>query len=121
MIDVSSNEVKGRVYANPNDFMSNGQSYLWFEYFGTGEFAEEEHIGKSKHFIESGYTEWYIPVNKIDRILNYPIKMINGKQFYIAHGTKANRFLDEAEFKTRNDNIDTIEEKIKKMFEEVCK
>lgn len=54
-----------------------------------GEFAEEEHIGTTKHFLESGYTEWYIPVNKVDRSLNYPIKIINGQQFYIAHRSKS--------------------------------
>lgn len=36
MIDMSTKEVKGRVYADPSKFMTeNGQSYLWFEYFGT--------------------------------------------------------------------------------------
>lgn len=34
-IDLSTNEIKGRVYADPTKFVSNGQSYLWFEYFGT--------------------------------------------------------------------------------------
>lgn len=54
MIDMSTKEVKGRVYADPSKFMTeNGQSYLWFEYFGTGQYAEQNHIGKTKHFIES--------------------------------------------------------------------
>lgn len=36
MVDMSTKEVKGRVYADPSKFMTeNGQSYLWFEYFGT--------------------------------------------------------------------------------------
>lgn len=54
MIDMSTKEVKGRIYADPSKFMTgNGQSYLWFEYFGTGQYAEQDHIGKTKHFIES--------------------------------------------------------------------
>ena len=54
MIDMFTKEAKGRVYADPAKFMTeNGQSYLWFEYFGTGQWAEQEHIGKTKHFIES--------------------------------------------------------------------
>lgn len=54
MINISKNEVVERVYADPNKFMAdNNQSYLWFEYFGTGQWAEQEHIGKTKHFIES--------------------------------------------------------------------
>lgn len=36
MIETSTMKVKGRTYADPNKFMTdNGQSYLWFEYFGT--------------------------------------------------------------------------------------
>lgn len=36
MVDMSTEEIKGRVYADPAKFMTeNGQSYLWFEYFGT--------------------------------------------------------------------------------------
>lgn len=70
----------------------NGQSYLWFEYFGTGQYAEQEHIGKTKHFIESGYTEWYIPIDKVGRTLNYPIITISGKQFYVAVRNKSKSF-----------------------------
>ncbi len=93
MIDMSTKEVKGKVYADPSKFMTeNGQSYLWFEYFGTGQFAEQDHIGKTKHFIESGYTEWYIPVNKVGRSLNYPIVTINKQQFYVAVRSKSKSF-----------------------------
>ena len=67
----------------------NGQSYLWFEYFGTGQYAEQEHIGKTKHFIESGYTEWYIPIDKVGITLNYHIITISGKQFYVAVRSKS--------------------------------
>lgn len=89
MTETSTMKVKGRIYANPNEFISNGQSYLWFEYFGTGQYAEKDHIGKTKHFIKSGYEEWYIPVNKVERSLNYPITTINGKQFYVAKRSKS--------------------------------
>lgn len=93
MIDMSTKEVKGRVYADPSKFMSNGQSYLWFEYFGTGKYAEQDHIGNTKHFIESGYTEWLIPV-KGDLKLNYQIITIKSEdgtsnQFYLAHRRKS--------------------------------
>ncbi len=122
MIDMSTKEVKGRVYADPSKFMTkNGQSYLWFEYFGTGEYAEQNHIGKTKHFIESGYTEWYIPVNKVGRTLNYPIVTINNNQFYVAVGSKANHFIEDAEFKSRNENIEIAKNKIDSMLKEVCK
>lgn len=92
MVETSTMKVKGRIYAKPNEFISNGQSYLWFEYFGTGQYAEKDHIGKTQHFIESGFVEWYIPVNKVDRRLNYPITTINDKQFYVAKRSKSKSF-----------------------------
>lgn len=116
LIDYSNNEIKGRVYTDKTNF-----PHAMFEHFGTGQFAEMEHIGTSKHFIESGYTEWYIPVNKIDKTLHYPIKIIQGKQFYVAHGAKANHFMTEAEFKTRSQNVEKVKKQISKMLKEVCK
>lgn len=121
MIDVSNNKIKGRVYADPSKFENNGQSYLWFEYFGTGQYAEQNHIGVTKHFIESGYTQWFIPVDKVGRTLNYPIININDNLFYLARGVKANHFLGDAEFEMRDSNIETIKTYIKEMFMEVCK
>jgi hypothetical protein len=121
MIETSIMQVKGKVYASPDKFMIDNKSYLWFEYFGTGQYAEQEHIGKTEHFKETGYTEWYIPVEKVARSLNYPIKVINGRKFYIAHGAKPNHFITDAEFKTRNENTETVEKKLKQFFEEVCK
>lgn len=121
MIDMSTKEVKGKVYADPSKFMSNGISYLFFEYFGTGANAEMEHIGKSKHFIESGYTEWFIPVSKVEKALPYPVVNIQGMDFYIAHGTKANHFMADASFKSRNENAEIVEKKINAMLMEVCK
>lgn len=122
MIDMSTKEIKGRVYADPSKFTTeNGQSYLWFEYFGTGQFAEQEHVGKTKHFIESGYTEWYIPVNKVGKTLNYPIVTIGNSQFYVAVGAKANHFLGDAEFKARNENTEIVKKRLDEMLMEVCK
>ncbi len=116
LIDTSTNEVKGRVYTDKSNM-----PYALFEHFGTGEWAEMEHIGHTKHFLETGYTEWYIPINKVERRLNYPIKVINGKQFYVARGAKANHFMTDASFKTRQENKEIVEKKIRQMLEEVCK
>lgn len=122
MVDMSTKEVKGRVYCDPSKFMTeNGQSYLWFEYFGTGQYAEKEHIGKTKHFLETGYTEWYIPVHKVGRSLNFPITTIGNTQFYVAIGSRANHFLGDAEFKTRNENTEIVKKKLDEMLKEVCK
>ena len=101
--------------------MSNGQSYLWFEYFGTGSNAEMPHVGNTKHFLESGYTEWFIPVAKVEQAVGYPIVVIQGVQFYIAHGMKANHFMADAEFKSRNENVEIVKKKLDTMLKEVCK
>ncbi len=122
MIETSTMEVKGRIYTDPNEFITDsGQSYLWFEYFGTGQYAEQNHIGKTKHFIESGYTEWYIPVHKAGRKLNYPIVTIDNVKFYVAVGAKGNHFIEDSEFKTRQENIKIAKQKLGEFFREVCK
>lgn len=121
MIDMSTKEVKGRVYADPSKFMSNGVSYLFFEYFGTGTNAEMEHVGKTKHFIQSGYTEWFIPAGKVEKALPYPVVNIQGMDFYIAHGSKANHFLSDAEFKSRNENVEIVKKRLDEMLKECCK
>lgn len=121
MVDMSTKEVKGRVYADPSKFMSNGVSYLFFEYFGTGANAEMEHVGKSRHFIESSYTEWFIPVSKVEKALGYPIVNIQGVDFYIAHGMKANHFMGDAGFQSRDENVDIAKKKIEAMLKEVCR
>lgn len=120
-VDLSTGEIKGRVYADPSKFMSNGQSYLWFEYFGTGSYREMEAIGKTEHFVSTGGTEWFIPVSKVEKPLNYPIITLGDMKFYVAHGVKPNHFLQDAEFKTRNTNIESIEKQIYEMLKGVCK
>lgn len=116
LVDVSNNKVKGRVYADIKVF-----PWFMFEHYGTGQYAEMEHFGKTEHFIKSGYTEWFIPVNKVEKTLNYPIITINSMQFYIAHGVQANHFMTDAEFETRDSNIETIEKNIYELLKEVCK
>ena len=116
MVDTSTMEIKGRVYTNKETL-----PFAMFEHFGTGQYAEMNHVGKTKHFIESGYTEWFIPVNKVERSLPYPIITINENQFYIAHGVTPNHFMTDAEFQTRENNVNAIKEQINNMLKEVCK
>lgn len=114
-------KAKGRLYASPEAFKSNDISYLFFEYFGTGQYAELEHVGKTKHFIESGYTEWFIPVDRVPKRLNYLIININGVDFYLAHGVKPNHFLQDAEFETREQNKEIVAKKLEEMCKKICK
>ena len=108
LVDVSNNEIKGKVYADVKAF-----PFFMFEHYGTGQYAEMQHIGKTKHFIESGYTEWLIPVNNAPKPLPYPIvtsKYMPRVEFYLAHGVKANHFMTDAEFKTRETNKERLDE-----------
>lgn len=116
LIDTQTNKVKGRVYTDKVKM-----PYAMFEHFGTGTYAEMPHVGVTKHFVESGFTEWFIPVSKAPKPLPYPIITINDMQFYIAHGVKANHFMTDAEFQSRQENVQIIDEKIRKLLEEACK
>lgn len=116
LIDMSNNKSIGKVYADVKAF-----PFFMFEHWGTGQYAEMEHIGKTQHFLDSGYTEWFIPVAAAPRELHYPIVTINDMQFYLAHGVKANHFMTDAEFETREDNKEIVEKIVKNMLREVCK
>lgn len=49
MIDTSSKEIKGRVVAKPEEFMTDSNiSYLWFEYFGTRRICRTKSYRKNK-------------------------------------------------------------------------
>ena len=86
-----------------------------------GIYAQQPHIGTTKHFLETGFEEWYIPVTKIENPLNYPIKTIKGKQFYVAHSVKAKPFMRPAGFERREQNVKDVQKEIYKMIEKVCK
>lgn len=116
MIDMSTKECKGKVYTDKEKF-----AHAMFEHFGTGDYRELPAIGVTKHFLETGGSQWFIPVSKVEKALQYPIIEIQGTQFYVAHGVKANHFMTDAEFESRNENIEIVANKIKTMFKEVCK
>lgn len=116
MIDMSKKQVKGRVHTDKEKF-----AHAMFEHFGTGDYRELSAIGKTKRFIETGGSQWFIPVHKVEKVLHYPIIEIQGNQFYIAHGVKANHFMTDAEFESRNENADIVKNKINEMLKEVCK
>lgn len=116
LIDISNMQVKGRVHTDKENF-----PWAMFEHFGTGDYRELPPIGKTKHFLETGGSQWFIPVAKVEKELHYPIVEINGTKFYIAHGTKANHFMTNAEFKSRNENAEIIKKKLNEMLKECTK
>ena len=116
MINMENGKVKSRIHTNQDLF-----PYSWFEHYGTGRYAELDHVGTTKHFLETNYEQWFIPVDKVDRALNYPIIEIQGAKFYLAHGVKPNPFLQKAEFEKRIENLEDVKMEIKHMLKEVCK
>lgn len=116
MIETPTMQSKGRVYTDKDKF-----SWAMFEHFGTGDYRELPAIGKTKHFLNTGGSQWFIPVSKVEKKLGYPIIEIQGMQFYIAHGVHSNHFMTDAEFKTRQENREIVAKKLSEMFKEVCK
>lgn len=116
LVKISEIEAISKVYTS-----AENMPWAMFEHFGTGDFRELPAIGKTKHFIETGGSEWFIPVKKVEKALNYPIITINDIDFYVAHGTKSNHFMTDAEFLTREENKIIIKNKIDKLIKEVSK
>lgn len=83
---------------------------------GTGIYALEEHIGKTKTFIQSGYRYWYLPVEKAPKELGTPIT-IYGKQYYVMHGQPARPHFIPA----YNSNVRIRKENIMKALREARK
>ena len=83
---------------------------------GTGIYALEPHIGKTKTFLQSGYNYWYVPAKSVKAPIGQKI-MIKGEEFYIAKAQPS-----KPHFKPAFDTIKPIyRERIKKTIEEVFK
>lgn len=116
VVEASTMEVKGKVCTSKENM-----PYAMFEHWGTGDYRELPVIGKTKCFLETGGSQWFIPVSKVEKTLHYPIIEIQGNQFYIAHRVQPNHFMTDAEFKTRNENKEIVKKKLEQFFKEVCK
>ena len=80
---------------------------------GTGIYALEPHIGKTKTFFKSGYKYWYVPTDKVKRPLGQKIT-INGTDYYVAKAQPP-----KPHFKpTLEENITTYRSKIKEAIKE---
>lgn len=65
------------------DMMSEGHFVGRMIENGTGIYALEPHIGKTKTFFLSDYQYWYVPTTKVKRPLGQKIT-INGVDYYVA-------------------------------------
>lgn len=83
---------------------------------GTGIYALEEHIGKTKTFIESGYRYWYLPVEKAKKALGKSITLY-GKEYYVMYAQPAKPHFTPA----YNSNVRLRRENISKAIKENMK
>lgn len=116
LVNINSGEIKGRVFTDKVKFF-----WAVFLEYGTGQYAQLPHIGTTPTFIKSGYEYWFIPVEKVDKRLYYPIIEIQGQQFYLAHGVEPKPFMTPAGIQTREQNTKIIKESIKSMLKEACR
>lgn len=114
-IEVDGTTIKGRLYTDRNTF-----SYASFLEYGTGTFAEREHIGTTKAFIESNYTFWYLPVDKADREFGSDrIVTFGNQQFYVMYPQQPRPFMRPTAFEYRDVNLEKIQEPIFNMLKGV--
>lgn len=78
---------------------------------GTGIYALEPHIGKTKTFFLSDYQYWYVPTAKVKRPLGQRIT-INGTDFYVAHAQRPKPHFKPA----LNQNIQTYRDNISEAY-----
>lgn len=116
MIETSTMQTKGRIYTDKDKF-----SWAMLEHFGTGDYKELPAIRKTKYILNTGGSQWFIPVSKVKETLGYPIIEIQGMKFYIANGIHSNHFMTDAEFKTRQENKEIVTKKLNEMLKEACR
>lgn len=76
---------------------------------GTGIYALEPHIGKTRTFFASDYQYWYVPTAKVKRPIGQTIE-INGSTYYVAKAQRPKPHFKPALY----NNIQTYRENISK-------
>ena len=82
---------------------------------GTGIYALEDHIGKTKTFEESGYRYWYIPADKVNKPVGKLIT-IKGKEYYVGHAQPPKPHFKPALTKVRPEYKEAIRKAVKEAF-----
>lgn len=85
---------------------SNGEYYSLILEYGSGLYAEKEHIGQSPTFKASGYMYWFVPEEEAPELFDYPYERIeteDGEVLYKVYGqTPKHIYEDSAEMIQRN-------------------
>lgn len=116
-LETSNNLVEGRLHTDKNKFSSAS-----FEEYGTGTFAERDHIGVTKTFINSGYRYWYAPADQMNR--DYGAErtiIIDGKKFYVMYPQRPKAFMRTASFTMRKQNVEEVKKALQEGIKEAIK
>lgn len=89
-----------------NDVANNsGEHYSLILEYGSGLYAEKEHIGETPTFLASGYMYWYVPEEEAPELFEYPYERIESDSgvFYKVYGqTPKHIYEDSAKIIERN-------------------
>ncbi len=108
-------------------------SWASFLEYGTGRYAEREHIGKTKTFFKSGFYFWYAPFDKVKAQYSdenyfefegeqFPMNAnFNGQKYVLVFEQKAQPFMRPAAFETRKETVDIMRKELSNMIKEVFK
>ena len=83
----------------------NGQHYSLILEYGSGLYAEKQHIGTTKGFIASGYMYWYVPEEEAPELIEYPYERIeteSGVLYKVYGQTPKHIYEDAAKLVERN-------------------
>lgn len=89
-----------------NDVVNaNNEHYSLILEYGSGLYAEKEHIGKTPTFIASGYMYWFVPEDEAPDLFAYPYERIetdNGVLYKVYGQTPKHIYEDAAKVVERN-------------------
>lgn len=84
---------------------NNGEHYSLILEYGSGLYAEKEHIGKTDMFKSSGYMFWYVPEEEAPELIEYPYDRIeteSGVLYKVYGQTPKHIYEDAAKLVERN-------------------
>lgn len=84
---------------------NNGEYYSLIIEYGSGLYAEQEHIGKTNTFTATGYMYWYVPEEEAPELFDYPYERIEtdaGVLYKVFGQTPKHIYEDAAKIAERN-------------------
>lgn len=116
IIEIDNDKLESKIHTDKEKF-----SHASFMEYGTGIYAEREHIGKTKVFINSGYRYWYVPMTLVNLHLQEDRLLIlkDGTVLQRTYAQQPKPFMRPAAFENRKNNVEIVKEEVKKSIDEV--